>query len=189
MSPDGRTLLRELALLIGVPLVAVIAICVWLVPWADIMRELDVRPWAPADGNVFAAVEGRWDWTGNETFCEGDWHDITFSPDRTTMAIEHAKPVGDSAGTMQRVWVYDILESDSSRIRGRIRGEDRLDDAGNPIVWDLVLTGPDEYRWRDTTWSADDYTGAVRRCPERTSTGMAASRSNRRASARMGHQS
>ncbi|MCU0626862.1 MAG: hypothetical protein MUF21_10335, partial [Gemmatimonadaceae bacterium] len=53
-----------------------------------------------------------------------------------------------------------------SRIRGAIRGETRVDDNGAPVVWELVMFGPDSYRWRDTTWSEGRYTGAITRCPD-----------------------
>ena len=164
MSPDGRRLLRDLALLIGIPLALAIGVAVWVMPWSA-MAELMVVPYAAADGDAYAVAEGRWDWTGKSTHCEEDWHDIRFSPDRSTMTIRHARPAGDSAGAMKQEWVYDILRSDSTSIRGRIRGEKRLNMHGQPVIWDLVLTGKDAYRWHETTWAAGNYTAEVRRCP------------------------
>lgn len=66
--------------------------------------------------------------------------------------------------------VYDILGVTRSSIRGAIRGETRLTTSGHPVIWDLVLTGPDEYRWQRTDWAHTpwNYTGSIRRCPVAT---------------------
>lgn len=81
------------------------------------------------------------------------------------MTIRHAQPVGDSAGVTKTEWVYDIVQSDSAGVRGAIRGETRVDAEGKPVVWDLVLTGQDAYRWQQVGWPAFSYTGPVHRCP------------------------
>ncbi len=165
-SGDVRsTMLRDLVLLIVVPLAVTGGLAIWLVPWGRFMREFNIVPYVPAGGDVFAAAAGTWGWAGAEDRCGEDAHVIEFAPDRSVMAITHMKPVGDSAGAQKRTWEYEILGSDSSRIRGAIRGEDRLTDGGDPVVWDLVMTGPDEYRWHRTDWADDGYTGAVERCP------------------------
>lgn len=59
---------------------------------------------------------------------------------------------------------YDILSLTPSRLRGAIRGEDRRTDSGVPVVWDLVMFGPDEYHWHRTDWSAWQFTPGIVRC-------------------------
>jgi hypothetical protein len=161
---DGRAFARDLLLLIALPLVLTTGLAVWLIPWRRAWSEFSVVPYAPPTGDVFAAVAGTWDWVGGGDLCVEDSHEIRFSPDRAVMTIEHARPVGDSAGVRQREWEYDVVEFDRTRIRGAIRGEERLTPAGEPVVWDLVLTGPDSYRWHRADWAASGYTGEVRRC-------------------------
>lgn len=63
------------------------------------------------------------------------------------------------------VTTYDIEFVSQSIIRGAIRGETRVTDANEPVVWDLVLTGPDEYRWQRTDHPGS-YTASNRRCPQ-----------------------
>src|SRR5690606_5941590 len=106
MTPDGKAFLRDLALLVGLPLAIAIGLSAWLVPWGALLAELDVSPYAPPDGDVFAVAEGRWDWTTGDTFCEDSHHRIRFSADRATMIIEHAGPVEGEADTLPRETVY-----------------------------------------------------------------------------------
>ena len=70
-------------------------------------------------------------------------------------------------GAVDPVTTYDILFTSPSTIRGAIRGEKRMTDDRKPVVWDLVLTSPDEYRWKRTDWQTTpwSYTGRIRRCP------------------------
>ena len=46
------------------------------------------------------------------------------------------------------------IEVIDGTIRGKIRGETRLDDDGVPVVWDLVMTSEDSYRWERADWAA-----------------------------------
>ena len=67
------------------------------------------------------------------------------------------------------VTTYDVRSVSQSTVRGAIRGETRTTNDGVPVVWELVLTGPDEYRWRRTDWASTpwSYTASVHRCPAR----------------------
>lgn len=71
------------------------------------------------------------------------------------------QPLGADTGWSA---TYDILRLSPTRIRGAIRGETRLTDAGVPVVWDLVMIGPDEYRWQRTDWQFWQFTAGVHRC-------------------------
>jgi hypothetical protein len=154
------TFYRDVSLLLGIPFILVVLLIVWWRPW----KTYEV----PASSDIFTAVTGRWDWEGAEGFCERDPHTIAFSPDREVMIITAARPWTDSAGVVHQRTEYDIEEADQNRIRGRIRGETRLTQTGEPVVWDLVLQSPDEYRWHRTDWPGIPGVGvtrAIRRCP------------------------
>jgi len=116
----------------------------------------------PAGSDIRKTVAGRWTWVSDKKGC-ANAHIIAFSDDGKIMTI--VQPSHDIAG-QEITTTYDVKALDQSMVRGAIRGERRLDDKGKPVVWDLVLTGPDEYRWRRTDWSSPwGYTGRVVRCP------------------------
>jgi hypothetical protein len=108
----------------------------------------------PAGADVFDVVAGEWGWLRGGGTCDGNPHTISFSDDRATMTYT------DTSGT----WEYDVLEHEPGRIRGVIRGEDRLTDAGDPVVWDLLLRGPNMYAWHRTDWPALQTTDMIVRC-------------------------
>lgn len=154
---DNQIMLRDLSLLLGVPLGLTGAVLIWWQPW--------VKYEVPAGTDIYAAVAGTWDWAGADSVCVRDPHTISFSPDQRVMVLTHTLPWTDSEGAEHRVAEYDILEASRRHVRGRIRGETRRTDAGEPVVWDLVLRSRHEYRWHRTDWPKGSYTKPVRRCP------------------------
>lgn len=153
---DTQIMLRDLSLLLGVPLALSVALLIWLQPW--------VKYEIPADTDIYAVVAGTWDWAGADSVCVRDAHTISFSPDQRIMVLTHTLPWTDSEGVEHRVAEYDIQEVSRRHVRGLIRGETRRTDAGEPVVWDLVLRSPDEYRWHRSDWPEGSYTKPVRRC-------------------------
>jgi len=122
----------------------------------------DFTPYeAPVGSDVFELAEGGWAWSTSPGGCQTDRYAIVFSPDRAEMIITYlpSEPGGDS------VSVYDILDHSRSTIRGRIRGEERTTDEGEPVVWDLVLLSPTSFAWRRTDWGELELTAALDRCP------------------------
>lgn len=117
----------------------------------------------PAGNDIRKTVAGRWTWTTDKKGC-ANAHIIAFSDDGKIMTI--VQPSSDIGGGDASTTTYDITLVTQSTIRGAIRGETRLTDDGKPVVWDLVLVGPDTYRWRRTDWSsAWSYTPSIVRCP------------------------
>lgn len=166
MTAMHRAFLRDLGLLIGLPLfLAVLGVGAMLLWW---------RPWPSyevPDGTEFASVvEGTWDWTTApaDSFCIADRHTIRFSADRKVMSIAQLNSWTDSAGATHRVSIYDLTEWSQGHVRGQIRGESRLTLLGRPVVWDLRLTSPDTYHWERTDWPPMGATAEVRRCPPGT---------------------
>jgi len=144
--------LRSLGIVLAV-IVAFVAYGLW---------SVHVTPYSVPEGaDIRATVAGRWTWDSDTAGC---WraHTIAFADGGKIMTITS----GDSGAT-QKVTTYDILSATRSTIRGAIRGEKRMTDRGTPVVWDLVLTSPDDYRWKRTDWSETpwSYTGRIRRCP------------------------
>lgn len=119
-------------------------------------------PWSVAEGqDIRDVVAGRWTWASDSSGCAGA-HTIAFAEDGKVMTIQSG-----GIGAADPVTTYDIEVVSRSTIRGAIRGETRTADDGSPVVWDLVLTSPDEYRWTRTDWTASpwSYTGSIVRCP------------------------
>ena len=162
LPTDNRRFLKDLAVILGLPAVILGSLLVWWAPWHGVIPE----PWdAPPATNVFETLRGTWGWTGDSpSSCALDPHQITFSADYTTMSIASSEPWTDSSGVEHAEAVYDILEVESNRIRGVIRGEGRRTITGEPVVWDLVLMDTNTYRWHQTDWSAGQYTAAIERC-------------------------
>ena len=145
---------RELVVFVGLPAMLMIVLLLTWHPW---------RSYAlPAGTSIFQTVAGRWDWDGAEGFCERNPHTITFSPDSSIMYLTGRLPW--SKEDTSRVAVYDLSEHTQNRIRGKIRGETRLDAKGQPVVWDLILASRDSYQWHQVGWPSLSRTKAVRRC-------------------------
>lgn len=155
MTSRIHAILPRLAILLVVPMV-------WVA--AAAYRRF-VNGYVPKGTDIFGAVEGRWAWSIRPNGCGNDWHRISFSPDRQVMTITTSKPYEGDDGKLDSVAVYDIIDYTPSSIRGAIRGETRLTPDGKPVVWDLVLRGPDKYVWHRTDWFRGAFTAAIERCP------------------------
>jgi hypothetical protein len=119
----------------------------------------------PPGKDIYSIVQGTWAWTTSDTNCLADPHRIAFTPDHKGMTITEAHPYKLPDGTLDSVAYYDILRVTPTSIRGAIRGETRLTDDGQPVVWDLVLKSPDRYTWHRTDWAAWEHTQEIHRCP------------------------
>jgi hypothetical protein len=148
MTSRIHDILPRVAVALAPILVALLALGMWGV--SALLRM-------PEDADVFAVVPGTWGSVDGDNTCAGNPHTITIAADRLSMTYR------DTTGT----YVYDIVEHDIGRIRGVIRGEDRKTDAGAPVVWDLLLRGPDMYVWHRTDWPAIMTTGLIVRCGTR----------------------
>ena len=152
-DPRSRRLKLRVAGGVLALLLALVIVSVW---------STRVSPYIVADGtDIRTAVAGRWAWVSDTAGCR-QAHTIAFDQKNKVMTIAS----GDTSDS-SKLTTYDILSSTRSSIRGAIRGETRLTSAGKPVVWDLVLTGPDEYRWKRADWASNSrsYTGPIRRCP------------------------
>ena len=118
----------------------------------------------PEGVEVFEVAAGVW--ASDATACDEQPQAITFSPDRSQMFITWMDKAPDSTGTRKRRSTYDILEHSAGHIRGAIIGETRMTDAGDPVVWDLVLRSEDVFTWHRTDWPEYSYTSDMERCTD-----------------------
>ena len=115
----------------------------------------------PERDDVYGVVSWTWNWAGRRGTCRDNPHTITFSPDRGTMVLSYARAIDDDE---RREFAYELRGTTRSGVRGRIPGETRLTDNGEPVVWDLVLTSSDSHRWHTTDWLDGVFTPEVVRC-------------------------
>lgn len=132
------------------------------IAWAVMSLTPDYA--VPPGVEVFDVAEGTW--ASDTAACGENPQAITFSHDRSQMFITWLAKAPDSSGTRKRRSTYDILEHSGGHIRGAIVGETRMTDAGDPVVWDLVLRSEDVFAWHRTDWPEYSFTADLRRCPE-----------------------
>ena len=113
------------------------------------------------DNDLPRHLAGRWDWSNRAHPCGDSAHVISFSPDRRTMTIAMPPHPPHDTGWSA---TYDLVSLEPSRLTGAIRGEKRLTKDGKPVVWDLVMVGPNEYKWHRTDWAPYARTIGVVRC-------------------------
>ena len=135
----------------------------------QIYRRTIPRYEVPEGADIYAVVTGTWGWAEGETTCQNNPHTISFNADRSQMMIEFQKdfaPRKDRFDKENSKAHYEIRGHSRSHIRGFMLDEKRLTDGGELVVWDLVLTSPDSYRWRQTDWPEDGFTGEIVRCSQ-----------------------
>lgn len=158
---DTRQLLRDIGLLLGLPLVAV-TIGLYIA-WPTITGFRAASAQA-----AMQIAAGTWDWTSSPDFCVENPQSIAFATDQTAMFITTRRPWTDSAGREHRVAIYDLSTRSRRHIRGTIRGEARRTENGEPVVWDLVLVAQDTLTWHRTDWARGSTTAKLARCPDST---------------------
>lgn len=106
------------------------------------------------------------DWT--PSVCTESHRGISFSDDGKQMFIVSRQGLlgAQRGGMVSEVATYQILEESERVLRMQMDKEDRLDEDGNPVVWDLVLINEDTFCWHRTDWRAGSCTLNRVRCPE-----------------------
>lgn len=130
------------------------AIGLGLVFWFWLFGKFNEPAITPV-ANVYGALErGKWGWDLGESpvSCEQNPHVIRFREHRTEAVIEFDKKIHSPDGAPTNSVLYKILDRSGNRITMRIVGEKRLDDKGQPVVWDLVLLNEEEYAWHRLDW-------------------------------------
>jgi hypothetical protein len=154
---ENRLFLRDLGLLLGLPLLALVLLMAWWHPWPKVY---DVPP--PSD--IYQVASGRWDWADSDSSCTKNPHTISFSADHKVMTLSYPAPLADGILPEREAYEYEIAEVSRHHIRAQIRGETRLTPKGTPVVWDLVLASSDVYYWHRADLPFFSVTRPVRRC-------------------------
>jgi len=110
---------------------------------------------------VMRVVAGEWDWSGDSLLCRKNPHTVSFTRDTAFMVVRFREKF-DS--TSKQEYRYRLRGFTDHTITGQIEGEQRRNDKGKPVVWDLVLTGPNSYRWRNAGGNPQAMTRAIVRC-------------------------
>lgn len=106
----------------------------------------------------------------------GDWQVVDTETDKVAIDCKKAQRFAVSPDCRAVVltekgeddWVarYRVLRSEKNRILMFIEDEERVTEAGDPILWWAYFDGPDRFRWRQYGWARDSRTSAEwRRCP------------------------
>jgi hypothetical protein len=104
---------------------------------------------------AFAWLEGRWQWEG--AGCDSAY---TMHATHGGKYIEMTYTDGGQRDTS----VYRVLAHGPQVVRGQIEGEKRMDDEGNPVVWDFVQLSQGEFCWHRADWGNDSCTRTLLRC-------------------------
>lgn len=64
----------------------------------------------------------------------------------------------------RREVTYQILRDLPNGLRMSLDGEKRLDPAGKPVTWDLMLLDSDQYCWHRGDWPGTGCTKSMDRC-------------------------
>ena len=116
----------------------------------------------PSDlAQAMQSAAGEWDWSGDTLTCRRNPHTVSFSRDSAFMIIRPREKYDSTSAAEYR---YRILRFTEHTITGEIEGEQRRTASGKPVVWDLVLTGPNSYRWRRADGPPQGVTRAIVRC-------------------------
>jgi hypothetical protein len=109
-------------------------------------------------------LSGSWGFTEGEDTCSANPHEISFSQDRMFLDVQTRVPIEGARGRTESEFRYRILSYTGSSIRLELEGETRKTKAGEPVVWDLILRGSDEYCWQRSDWPRGACTKPVVRC-------------------------
>lgn len=102
-------------------------------------------------------------WTDPSTTCEENPHSISFSDDRLQLTLSYAR-VTPHLLEPDPVAVYEVESANAVSAHVRLRGENRLDEVGAPVTWDIIVLSPDAYCWRRSDWPPHACTPARARC-------------------------
>jgi hypothetical protein len=109
-------------------------------------------------------LQGGWAWQAED--CAIDPIRISSSDDGRLMFHDtEGGLISDNTIPASKRFTYRVLDSSGPRLRLALEGEVRTDASGKPVQWDLVMTDPDHFCWRQLDWPADRCTQSLVRCP------------------------
>jgi len=118
---------------------------------------------AEEKNDIFSKVVGTWEWADRVGTAESNPHTIKFVDENKAAVFSLANPIKSQDGTTKRSYTYKVLYSGEHSITMFLDGETRKTDAGDLVIWVLMLKTPDVYCWRRTDWPPQGCTKEVRR--------------------------
>lgn len=121
---------------------------------------------------MFDYAAGVWDTARGDSTCLENRHEISFSPDRSAMVLTFEGPLdslSNDPNVRYRILAHGhgILDELPYVVRASMNGETRTTEAGELVIWDLVMATPNRYHWHRTDWPDLGVTNAVIRCAGR----------------------
>ena len=118
---------------------------------------------AVEDKSPIDSLPGNWGWEGtDECTVAPAAHRISSQGRR--MHITHSPLREDGTREPRREANYTVSGRSGNVLHMAMDGEDRKDDQGALVTWDLVALDSDTYCWRRNDWPAGSCTGKVQRC-------------------------
>lgn len=116
-----------------------------------------------ATGPPYSVISGEWGFSEVDE-CSTNPRVFSFHKNGKILRATHQEISEAGDGDLRKVFDYDVLGSSPQELQVRLHGETRLDGAGNPVTWRLVIFGKDTLRWRQNDWKADEFTSELVRC-------------------------
>jgi hypothetical protein len=109
---------------------------------------------ASGEEDIFSRLTGTFGAAFRDDIsCAVSPHDVTFAPDRSRAHFILSMPRLDYLGEVRTEAHYTVLAHDETGITMVLDGEQRLTDAGAPVVWIMrPAAGLDGYCWGRTDW-------------------------------------
>jgi hypothetical protein len=114
-------------------------------------------------GPVFSIIAGEWGFAEIDE-CATNSRIFSFHKNRKILRATHQEISEAGHGDLRKVFEYDILNVSPHELHVSLRGETRLDSAGQPVTWYLVVFDNDTLRWRQSNWKAGEFTSELVRC-------------------------
>lgn len=111
----------------------------------------------------YQILPGDWGWEDSDE-CASVPQSIRFSPDKKRMVIRQA-PMGADGRREPALDVGYAIEGQSGNVlHTAMDKEERKDEAGRLVKWNLVVADQDTFCWRQTDWPPTACTKMIRRC-------------------------
>ncbi|MDH5828915.1 hypothetical protein QFW80_00050 [Luteimonas sp. M1R5S18] len=111
----------------------------------------------------YSVVSGEWGFSEVDE-CSTNPRTFSFHKSGRILRATHQEVSEAGDGDLRKVFDYDILGSSPQELHVSLHGETRLDGAGNPVTWHLVIFDKDTLRWRQNDWEAGEFTSELVRC-------------------------
>ena len=111
----------------------------------------------------YSIIAGEWGFSEIDE-CSTNPRTFTFHKSGRILRATHQEISEAGKGDLRKVFDYDVLDASTGELHVSLHGETRLDSAGKPVTWHLVIFDNDTLRWRQSDWKADEFTSELTRC-------------------------